>query len=213
MITEIELKYHLQEDVARRLLKQKRLDGFPLGAFTIKDVKDIYFDTPDHRIARAGYAMRFRRKGSRAEIQLKSLHPSQGARHARQELHIPTSYPTQPERWPPTPEAALLKEIIGHQSLQPLFTIHQVRHEAPVLEHNGAPFALLSLDKVHWIAEGKEARAWELEIELLPGGSEASLQRLQKALSTMPGLSPQAASKYERGLALLGRSNQEARGL
>ncbi len=213
MITEIELKYHLQEDVARRLLKQRRLNGFPLGAFSIKDVKDIYFDTPDRRIARAGYAMRFRRKGLRAEVQLKSLQAAQGPRHTRQELHIPTQFPTQPDRWPQTPEASFLRDIIGNQSLQPLFTIHQTRHEAPVFDEDGNPLALLSLDDVRWMAEGKEARAWELEIELLPGGKDSALQRLQAALAAMPGLFPQKTSKYERGLALLKRSLQDDLGM
>jgi len=84
-----------------------------------------------------------------------------------------------------------------------LFTIRQQRHEAHVLDETGAPFALLSLDEVHWRAGERDARAWELEIELLPEGNEARLRALAEALQAMPGLHPQAASKYERGLALL----------
>ena len=204
MPLEIELKYSLDKELARRILAQRSLAGYALTPFVTKSVTDIYFDTPDARIARAGYALRFRRKGDKASLQLKSLTPATGAWHRRRELHIATDHPTQPERWPDTPEADFLREILGQRSLQSLFTIHQQRHEARVLDAAGAPFALLSLDEVRWQAGKREQRAWELEIELLPQGNEALLQALAEALRAMPGLHPQARSKYERGMALLG---------
>jgi inorganic triphosphatase YgiF len=97
-----------------------------------------------------------------------------------------------------------LRKILGHRPLQPLFTIHQQRHEARVLDAAGAPFALLSLDEVRWQAGEREQQAWELEIELLSGGNEALLRALAETLRAMPGLPPQSLSKYERGLTLSG---------
>ena len=61
----------------------------------------------------------------------------------------------------------------------------------------------ISLDDVRWHAGGREARAWELELELLPGVNEDELRTLAGLLQKEPGLSPQSQSKYERGLALL----------
>jgi inorganic triphosphatase YgiF len=87
--------------------------------------------------------------------------------------------------------------------LRPLFSIRQKRLEGRVLDDTGQPFALLSLDEVLWQAAGQEERGWELEIELLPGADEAILRRLAAALEAMPDLTPQASSKYERGMALL----------
>ncbi len=203
MPLEIELKYSLGEDLAQRILSQRSLAGRALTPFVTKTVTDIYFDTPDARVARAGYALRFRRKGDKASLQLKSLTPATGAWHRRRELHIVTEHPTRPQRWPDTPAARLLREIVAEQPLRPLFTIHQQRHEARVLDETGLPFALLSLDEVRWQADEKERRAWELEIELLPQGDEASLRKLAAALQATPGLHPQAVSKYERGMILV----------
>ncbi len=204
MSTEIELKYHLDESLARDLLSRRRLGGFLLTPFAVKEVVDVYYDTPDGRVAQAGYALRFRRKGEKTSLQLKSLTPASGAWHQRQELHIPTDHPADPERWPGTPESRFLQQLLGHQPLQPLFTIRQKRHEARVLDASGAPFALLSLDEVQWQAAGREEKGWELEIELLPGADEAILRQLATALQGMSGLAPQSASKYERGMTLLG---------
>jgi len=203
MPAEIELKYHLDESLARELLSRRCLGGFLLAPFAVRDVVDVYYDTPDGRVARAGYALRFRRKGDRASLQLKSLTPASGAWHQRQELHILTDHPTEPDRWPGTPESRFLQRLLGDQPLRPLFSIRQKRHEARVLDDTGQPFALLSLDEVLWQAAGQEERGWELEIELLPGADEAILRRLAAALEAMPDLTPQASSKYERGMALL----------
>jgi len=203
MNTEIELKYRLDESTAQTLLNQQQLGETAIGDFAAKEVIDVYFDTPDHRLTHAGYALRFRRQGDKAALQLKSLTPASGAWHKRRELHIPTMQPTQPEHWPDTPEADFLRKLLGDHPLQPLFTIHQTRHEAPLLDGSGQPFALLSLDDVQWVAGDQEARAWELEVELLPDKDEAALKSLQRTLAALPGLYPQSESKYERGLKML----------
>ena len=203
MTTEIELKYALSEDFARWLLTARRLGDFALGPFRVKNVTDVYYDTPDARVAQAGYALRYRRKNGHTQLQLKSLTPASGAYHRRRELHIPTDSPTDPSRWPDTPEAQWLRELVGDQPLQSLFAIHQKRHEAQIMDESGSPFALLSLDQVRWQAGEREKQGWELEIELLPGMDEKPLQALADFLQHTPELHPQAISKYERGMALL----------
>jgi inorganic triphosphatase YgiF len=203
MVTEIELKYSLDDARARALLQERRLAGNILTPFVTKTVDDVYYDTPDSRVAQAGYALRIRRKGDETALQLKSLTPAAGAWHRRRELHIPSADPQHPDRWPHTPEARFLRKVIGGRPLQPLFNVHQQRHEAQVLDESGAPFGLLSLDQVRWEAHGRSKEAWEMEIELLPGGDEARLRALADALQKMTGLHPQTISKYEQGLALL----------
>ena len=203
MSTEIELKYRLDDNLARTLLRERRLAGYELTPFVLTTVVDAYYDTPDSRVASAGYALRFRRKGSRAELQLKSLTPAAGAWHRRQELHIPTTDPQHPQNWPHTPAARFLREMLGDRPLRPLFTIYQQRHQARVLAKSGEPFGELSLDLVRWEAGGRSKQAWEMEIELLPEGDETELWALAQALQNIQGLHPQPTSKYEQGIALL----------
>ena len=56
---------------------------------------------------------------------------------------------------------------------------------------------------MRWHAGGREARAWELELELLLGRDEEELRALAGLMQKEPGLTPQPQSKYEHGLALL----------
>jgi inorganic triphosphatase YgiF len=203
---EIELKYRLSNAAAQQWLRRQRLGPYILLALGSKQVTDTYLDTPDNVVARAGYALRHRQKEGKKLLQLKRLSPASHSLHRRQELHIFTEHPFMPGRWPDTPEARFLRQIIGDAPLQPLFTLQQQRHEAHISQPNAFPFALLSLDDVRWLAGRREARAWELEIELLPSGHEAQLRTLATLLQDEPDLVPQPITKYERGLALLSRA-------
>lgn len=203
MYTEIELKYSLDEAAAREILARQQLGSWRLGPFTTEVVTDVYYDTPDGRVARAGYALRFRQSDAERMLQLKSLTPTAGALHRREEVHLPTTAPTSPQKWPDGPEKRLLLAILDKRPLVPLFSIRQRRHVAPVLDESGRSFALLTLDEVRWRAGEQERRAWELEVELLPQGDESRLQALARELSTFSGLRPQPMSKYQRGRLLL----------
>ncbi len=202
MAREIELKCQLDESTARAWLTARQVGPYRLGPMAIREVIDTYYDTPDARLARAGYALRYRRQHLQGELQVKSLTPATGAWHAREEWAIPTQDPTDPSAWPDTPEARTLRQWIGNAPLQPLFTIHQIRHQAPVLDDKNRVIAQFSLDQVHWQAGERKEMAWELELELQSSGDESQLQELQRILCQAPGLRPQSQSKYERGMAL-----------
>ena len=206
MSTEIELKYRLDENLAQQLLRQRHLGPYALTTFSATGITDSYLDTPEKHLARSGYALRLRRKKNDAALQLKSLSPATGALHRRRELIIPDAQDANPDHWPVSPETRFLRQLSGGQPLQELFTIHQKRHEANVLDEQGLPFALLSLDEVIWMAGKKKASAWEMEIELLPEGDESKLLKLADELQKEGAMHPQIKSKFERGLALLDSS-------
>ena len=208
MYTEIELKYSLDEATARDILERQQLGSWRLGPFTTEVVADEYYDTPDGRVARAGYALRFRQNDAKRMLQLKSLTPAAGALHRRREIYLPTTAPTSPKKWPDGPEKRFLLTMLDNHPLVSLFGIHQRRHVASVLDESERPFALLSLDEVRWRVGERERRAWELEVELLPQGDEARLRALARDLSTIPGLHPQPMSKYQRGRMLLSSAEE-----
>jgi len=203
MILEIELKYSLDEALAREIRSRKQLGPCSLTAFHIEMIHDDYYDTPDQRLLQAGYALRYRQRETGGVLQLKSQSPATDALHRRREMHLPTTTPTRPQNWPDGPEKTFLLSLLQDEPLVELFRVRQKRHIAAVLDDSGLPFASLSLDEVHWQVGVGEEVGWELEIELLPEGDEARLHLLAQALDAMPALHLQPLSKYERGLILM----------
>src|ERR1700761_4757839 len=72
----------------RRWLDQRdSVEGLLVAPQSTLDIFDTYFDTPDWRIFRAGYALRVRCEAGKSEATLKSLHPNTGAKADRRELN------------------------------------------------------------------------------------------------------------------------------
>jgi inorganic triphosphatase YgiF len=116
------------------------------------------------------------------------------------------SEPLPPWDWPPSAARDLALGLLGNQPLTLLFEIDQSRHGRSLFQGERS-VASLNLDRVCICSCGPHHKAdtfLELEVEMLPDGSEEDLNRLVAALEIEWGLEPEERSKFQRGLALCG---------
>src|SRR5512143_1041710 len=73
--------------VRRWIDQQQTIEGLVVAPQSTLQIFDTYFDTPDWRFFRAGYALRVRSEEGRSEATLKSLHTHTGAKADRRELN------------------------------------------------------------------------------------------------------------------------------
>jgi CHAD domain-containing protein len=104
--------------------------------------------------------------------------------------------------WPAGPARERVRQLIGDASLLPLFALQQTRTVRQVSLGEGH-VAELSLDEVHLAAGGREQTHFELEVELLPQGTEDDLAAMVNCLEDEWGLQPEPRSKFERALAFM----------
>lgn len=201
---EIEAKFAIQNiQVYQTMQALDSIGRFSLAAGRVYDIHDTYFDTPDRKILRAGYACRQREQDGVRLITLKGLRGVSGAVHRREEwetdLPATVSLAT-PSQWPDSPARQQVLALAECAPLTPLFSLKQrrcVRH----IFHAQRLVAELSLDTVTLSHTGSEEPFMELEIELKGAGAESDLAAIVSDLADMPGLSPEPLSKFERGLA------------
>ncbi len=119
--------------VRRWLTEHSRLDGWILEAMPTLQLADIYFDTIDWRIHRAGFALRIRSEAGRKEATLKSLEPPQQQIANRREV----SEPLQADvgdgfRASHGPVGRRVGAVAGAQALRPLFEVRTHRERFAV---------------------------------------------------------------------------------
>lgn len=202
---EIEAKWKVADaETLRRLCNLDHLECYDVLPGRTEEVHDTYLDSPDRRMLAAGLSCRLRRQDDAARITLKGLGGSDGAMHRRaeKEVLLPQGTPEAADAWTDSPLRRQVLHWIGDAPLVALFDLHQTRTERTVTR-DGLPVAMLSLDHVLAVAGGRRDEYWELEIELLPTGSESDLAAMVAALGRDWELTPQPRSKFERGLALL----------
>ena len=198
-VLEVEAKFRIpDEKVFRHLLNATALTGYPFAELRVVEFHDRYHDTNDRAILSAGYAYRIRQQGERYTATLKGLGRAADGIHRRLELQVPLAKPSPPRMWPPGKTRELALQLCDHKLLLPLLEIRQVRHSRMVLAQDCA-IAEFSLDRVS-VCRGNDSIAVyvELEIELLPQGSEGDLDRLVSGVKDVWGLEPEARSKFER---------------
>jgi len=201
---EVEAKFAVPDRPAfDRLLAVGTLAGFTAGKQTIQQVTDHYLDTPGRAILAAGYACRVRERETGRLLTLKALPTTKDVIQQRQEIETdldPAANSSRIADWPAGPAKELVEAAAPGGPLRYLFTLRQTRHVCPLLDGE-RPVAELSLDEVHF---GTGAPVLELEVELLPAGTEAELEQIAGALEKEWGLSPLSLSKFERGLQIVG---------
>ena len=200
---EVELKFRVTDPATgERLIAA---DGFGSMAVTIGrlrtiEVEDVYVDTAEGALARAGYAARFRESGGDTIVSVKSLARTDAAGGAtrREELEGPADRNAAALAWPASEAQALVVELVGGAPLVDLVTVRQRRRKR-ILKSDTSRIEL-SLDDVQVIARGRVAGTFiEFEAELIKG-DEAVLGALARILDAEGGLVRSPGSKLEAAL-------------
>ncbi len=199
---EIEAKFSIpDQQTFDRLLSTKTLAGLTAGEQSTKQVADNYGDTQDWAVLTAGYACRVREIEGQKTLTLKAFGHGAGTVKYREEREIqlePGSAGWNVDRWPAGSIKEFVKKAIGDQALETQLTLSQSRH-VRILQDGERPVAELSLDRV-MLPESEPIL--ELEVELLPAGTAAELDRTARVLINEWRLKPATLSKFERALQM-----------
>ena len=201
---EIEAKFAIPDEEAfRRLQVIDQLAGFMLSSPQTKMVHDSYWDTADLAIKKAGYACRKRESNGTILITLKQLAGADGAVHKREEFEVSLARDEPPTQWPDGQARDLLLQFTNHEPMVRLFDLRQVRVVRCMSSPSERTVAELSLDEVRLQVNEREQVYFELEVELLPEGTEHDLAMIQDCLEREWALTPESRSKFERAFTLI----------
>jgi len=203
---ERELKYSTTDDhVPSAAEIASALDGTELsvGSLSVERYRDVYFDTEDGALNRAGVALRKRHRPGRSFATYKGPVTLREGIHSRRELESPLT----PEGAWPEDVLTVLPAGVAPEHLTALAEL-DVRRVRLVAELAGRPVADVAFDEVTCLLPDQDDSSvtfHEVEIESLTDdpGAEVHMQRLAKAVETLVPLTVSSVSKLERALALL----------
>ena len=200
-MSEIELKFLVDEPAAKRLWARAREAKLASGKPTTKTLRSVYLDTPDHALKEAGIALRLRRDGRRWMQTVKTARQIHGGLSQSAELECPA------------PGGRINLNAISDQSVRDEITRHLngsalepvcetlIRRTAGTLTLDDGTRAELAIDAGEIRAGGRTASLSEAEIELVEG-SPAKLFDIAQALFPEGGLRFSRLSKSARGYLL-----------
>ena len=193
-----------------------------------RELADVYYDTEDWRLYRAGYAMRVRRDGQNAQATMKARVPSEGGLRRRREISEPIEGVETPKGIP-GPVGERVRRLAGSADLRPLFEVRTRRRTfalctetpssgeivedgsgniRPQNSEQDAILAEIALDESEIFGNGgASTHLSRVEVEV---GSDAALhdgvgdfvEVLKEALK----LHPTRTSKFRTGLSVAGLS-------
>jgi triphosphatase len=202
---EVEAKFLASERAFRLLREPSTIAGWEVDRRRDVRLRDIYWETPDYRLLRAGYNLRVRQMDELPEAELTLKGPVErgsGMSGSRAEwtAHVPAG--SGPTDWQYLTEAAPIANILrvvgvfdpprGGTELRPELVLLNPRHE--MVLRLGANIAVLSLDEV--TIEGEPYRRRYVEIELEQGSRQA-LDELAQSVAHRFGLRPSQQGKVQ----------------
>jgi triphosphatase len=172
--------------------------------------RDIYWDTFDGKLLQEGAALRVRCVDEKFTVTFKGPRASDGAVFARPEVEWQLTDQEadtfqQHDDWVPQLPPEVTPDFpVDPRTLERVLTVETLRHKAIV--SNAEDFrAELALDNTTFKGSHSQAKHGEIELEL-KAGSSAQLERIAEALRQRFGLEPSARSKFQIGMASVGRS-------
>lgn len=188
---------------------QTTINGLPaldLRTAEAKHLFDVYLDTEDWRIGRAGFVLRVRHRPGGDEVTLKDTAPASGGLRRRLEATEPLPPEGVAALGPAGPVGRRVRALAGNRALVPVLEVRTTR--VPTTMHaNGTSVAEIALDDTTLsVGAGEEpAHLRRVEVEVDPGWVEA-LEPLVEQMRRECGLQPATLSKFEVGLLAAGLS-------
>jgi CHAD domain-containing protein len=180
------------------------LDGLIIEPLPTQQLHDVYLDTEDWRVFRAGYALRVRDKDGRFEATLKGLRSSRDDVADRLELTEPLAEGrVKALARAAGPVASRVRDVVGVKPLRRLFEVRTSRERFAV--RSGEPdrdVGELALDEAQFSRAYGHRRPMVLrrvELEALDRDCTA-LEGLAARLRTDCGLQPASENKFAAGL-------------
>lgn len=166
---------------------------------TTRQLRNIYYDTPNLQLRALGVALRFREYDDHCLLTIKSGGAATGGLTVRAEWE----YPAKPGTFDfnPVTDPALKHFLEAHRTqLRPIFTTHFTRHTW-LVKHDKTTIEV-ALDEGEISTSKHQVPICEVELELKSGNNSNALFALALKLSDTTQLHPEMISKAERGYRL-----------
>jgi triphosphatase len=167
---------------------------------------DVYLDTGDWRIGRAGFVLRVRHRGNGDEVTLKDTAPASAGLRQRLEVTEPLPAGGVTALGASGPVGRRVRALAGHRPLRPVLEVRTTRVPT-TLRSDGQAVAEVALDDTTLSVGAHEepAHLRRVEVEAEPAWL-AALEPLVEEMQRDCGLTPAALSKFEVGLLAAGVS-------
>jgi triphosphatase len=182
---------------------QRRPDGggVRVGPPAVRRLRDLYLDTRDWKVFRAGYAFRLRQVGRAVEATLKAVTPRENGLVSRREITQPVTRPATAALYAASgPVADRLRRLCKARELRAFAEVRTTRRRFP-LSFRAAPAGEVTLDRSSLAGtRGPQGRILRVEAEV-PAAMVEKLWPFVKEMCAAGGLTPARRSKYEWALA------------
>ena len=183
------------------------IDGLVLEARATLQIVDMYFDTDDWRIYRAGFALRARSESGKSEATLKSLHSAGLGVADRRELTEALENSQSESIGKLTGRVGTrVQAVTGEHALRPLFEVRTTRQRYSIRKQAGTqPLGEIALDDTAIARPHGEPQTHmqRVEVEVL-GEDQEPLESLVNTLRGVCSLQIASDSKYSQGLKAAG---------
>lgn len=161
---------------------------------------DTYADTDDWRLYAAGYSLRLRRRGGRAEVTMKALSaPADGLRDRREFTEVLAAGSLDALSRSDGPVGRRVRAVAGANAVQRKFEVRTHRRTY-LLSSNDSSAAEIALDSTTIpMADGEPARLRRIEVEA-DQEPQPDLIAFVGAMREACGLAAASMSKFEAGL-------------
>ena len=169
---EIELKFLISKDDARRLKARVKSSGLARGRSTTRTIRSTYFDTPEQQLQEAGLSLRVRREGRRWLQAVKSGRSNGAGLTTVDEIEVPVPGDRPHVDAIPEPKIrSIVEQQVNGSPLEP-YCESLIRRTTTDVELADGTRAEIAIDAGDIRVGDQSAEIGEAEIELKAGSTK-----------------------------------------